>query len=233
MAFSKSLFIPSQHDNTLIQVILSHANNNTHHEAPGIIIAHPYGPLGGNVHNNVVMAIQRHFEGKGYVTACINFRGCGKSKGRTSWTAMPERDDYISVMDFLLGSKEYNELELPKINQLVLCGYSFGAMIAGSITPPPTLPTAYLLISLPLGVLWALATTKASFFKKQPAEGYQVLSIHGDCDQFTSTTRFSQWSKNHERHIQDVCVEGADHFWVNFEQELLEKVEIWRSRLTM
>lgn len=45
MTFSKSLFIPSKHDNTLIQVIVSHADN-THHEAPGIIIAHPYGPLG-------------------------------------------------------------------------------------------------------------------------------------------------------------------------------------------
>lgn len=82
------------------------------------------------------MAIQRHFEEKGYVTACINFRGCGKSKGRTSWTAMPERDDYTSVMDFLLGSKEYNELELPKINKLVLCVSTtmlFACMILSSL----------------------------------------------------------------------------------------------------
>jgi alpha/beta superfamily hydrolase len=69
------------------------------------------------MNNNVVIAIQRHFLSLGYITACINFRGCGKSKGKTSWTGMSERDDYITVMDYLLSSNE----KYPKINQFVIC----------------------------------------------------------------------------------------------------------------
>lgn len=37
-------FIPSKHDGKLIQVHLQ--CNVTNNEAPAIIIAHPYGPLG-------------------------------------------------------------------------------------------------------------------------------------------------------------------------------------------
>jgi hypothetical protein len=73
------------------------------------------------MHNNVVIAIQRHFRNKGYVTVCLNFRGCGNSKGRTSWTAMPERADYASVVRYLLESEVYRTSGYPKINQLILC----------------------------------------------------------------------------------------------------------------
>lgn len=39
-----SLFIKSKHDDALIQVHIS--CSSTKNEAPAIIIAHPYGPLG-------------------------------------------------------------------------------------------------------------------------------------------------------------------------------------------
>jgi alpha/beta superfamily hydrolase len=42
--------------------------------APAIVIAHPYGPLGGNMHNNVVIALQKSLMNKGYTTASFNFR---------------------------------------------------------------------------------------------------------------------------------------------------------------
>jgi alpha/beta superfamily hydrolase len=115
---SQTLFIESKHDKTPLQVYISYNPGTTTNkeEAPAIIIAHPYGPLGGNMNNNVVIAIQRHFLSCGYITACINFRGCGKSKGKTSWTGLPEREDYISVMDYLLKGEDY-----PKVNHLVLC----------------------------------------------------------------------------------------------------------------
>ena len=73
------------------------------------------------MNNNVVMAIQNHFYSKGFVTVCMNFRGCSKSKGKTSWTGMPEREDYISVVDYLIDSEQYKALNFPKINHLILC----------------------------------------------------------------------------------------------------------------
>lgn len=174
------------------------------------------------MNNNVVISIQRHFLSKGYITACLNFRGCGESQGKTSWTGLPERQDYISVLDYLL----LKDSKYPKVNKLILCGYSYGAMIANSIDC--TIPCAYLLISLPLGVMWALATTKQHVFKKQREE--PTLCIYGDCDQFTSKSRFLNWCKGVEN-ISNVCVEGVDHFWFDHEQLLIEYVENWRKRL--
>ncbi|KAI7906479.1 Alpha/Beta hydrolase protein [Cokeromyces recurvatus] len=127
---SQTTFIESS-DKTLIEIQLSSSlTRQTQPEAPGIIIAHPYGPLGGSMNNNVVIELQKYFHSKGYVTACMNFRGCGNSKGRTSWTGMPEREDYISVMNYLLRLDDNN---YPLVNQLILCGYSFGGMIANTI----------------------------------------------------------------------------------------------------
>ena len=102
-------------------------------------------------------------------------------------------------------------------------------MIASS-TPCEKIPCAYLLISLPLGVYWALATTKASYFKQCLSETSQVLSIHGDGDQFTGTNRYSHWCKD-KKNIHDVCIAGADHFWVNLEHELVKQVELWQNSM--
>ncbi|KAF9901988.1 hypothetical protein EC991_005425 [Linnemannia zychae] len=121
----------------------------------GVVIAHPYGPLGGSYNNNVVGALLQWFEtsslaapitlstrkskkaagkrnstgagarkGSGAldqdatdstsaksagaqaeslacVICAVNFRGCGKSKGKTSWFGEAEREDYQTVVDFL------------------------------------------------------------------------------------------------------------------------------------
>lgn len=71
------------------------------------------------MNNNVVIALQQYFRSKGYVTICMNFRGCGKSKGRTSWTAMAEREDYMSIVDYALEGSALQDY--PRINRLILC----------------------------------------------------------------------------------------------------------------
>lgn len=168
------------------------------------------------MNNNVVIAMQRHFFSKGYITACLNFRGCGKSQGKTSWTGQGEREDYMSVVEYLLA-------KYPQISQLVLSGYSYGAMIANSIECT-RVPCVRLLISLPLGVMWALATTRMGEFKKQPSD--VTLCIHGDHDQFTRASTFSNWCQGH-RNISHVCIQGADHFWYNLEPELISQIDRW------
>ncbi|KAI8080163.1 uncharacterized protein B0P05DRAFT_540214 [Gilbertella persicaria] len=116
----QTLFIESEQDKTLIEIVVSSsATRQEQASASGIIIAHPYGPLGGNMKNNVVIALQRYFISKGYVAICMNFRGCGNSKGRTSWTGMPERQDYQAVIHYAL---DHNTLDIfPEINSLILC----------------------------------------------------------------------------------------------------------------
>ncbi|OAD06179.1 hypothetical protein MUCCIDRAFT_106744 [Mucor lusitanicus CBS 277.49] len=197
---SCTLFVESRQDKTPLEIFVSASQTRAEQQqAPGIIIAHPYGPLGGNMNNNVVIALQQYFRSKGYVTICMNFRGCGKSKGRTSWTAMAEREDYMSI------------------------GYSFGAMIANTIDCD-SVPCAHLLISIPLGVIWALATTKAAYFKRPPPHD-KTLCIYGDHDQFTRASRFRDWCHD------AVCIPDADHFWMNLEPLLIEQVDLWARTL--
>lgn len=98
-------------------------------------------------------------------------------------------------------------------------------MIASSIQCEQV-PFSYLLISIPIGVMWALATTKASFFKKKPiVEPKNILCIYGDRDQFTGVKSVQNW------YVHGVCVEGADHFWFDFEEPLIQHIDRWRQTL--
>lgn len=98
-------------------------------------------------------------------------------------------------------------------------------MIASSIQCDQV-PYSYLLISIPVGVMWALATTKASYFKKKPTvDQKDILSIYGDHDQFTGKKSFQNWYEH------GICVEGADHFWFDFEEPLIQNIDQWRKCL--
>ncbi|KAF9976392.1 hypothetical protein BGZ73_008670 [Actinomortierella ambigua] len=241
--------IPSRHDGTLIEVCLSVPTSlpSTPQAFTGVVIAHPYGPLGGSIHNNVVGSLLQWFEthplldqadedatqgsstSKTVSLACVicavNFRGCGKSGGRTSWTGEAEREDYQTVIDFLqsnattlsqvspseapssIASKDDASItassqssqptfkrilsvldehgrtidrpRLPYISRYILCGFSYGAMIASSIPPPlrdPTRPelghlsTTYIFVSYPAGVGWFLTTGhQAAYYSRAKA----------------------------------------------------------------
>ncbi|KAG0372099.1 hypothetical protein BGX24_000740 [Mortierella sp. AD032] len=154
------VYIPSRTDGTMLEVCLSIPTSVSSQPQAytGVVIAHPYGPLGGSYNNNVVGAMLQWFETsslsapitlstssrkskkatkrnstgvrKGSLQdtgspasassptasavsagaqseslACVicafNFRGCGKSKGKTSWFGEAEREDYQTIVDFL------------------------------------------------------------------------------------------------------------------------------------
>ncbi|KAI8992293.1 Alpha/Beta hydrolase protein [Pilobolus umbonatus] len=216
-----TVFIQSKKDKTTIEARLSYTGGLP--DAPAVIIAHPYGPLGGNMDNNVVRALGSYFLAEGYVVILFNFRGSGQSKGKTSWTGMPEREDYLSVIDYLLEDEGF-KTNYPKVTRLILGGYSFGGLIAHSISCDK-IPCTYLLVSMPLGVAWALTTTKQSFFKRHRDEHSKIICIYGNHDQYTSVKTYEKWTLN-RTNIVPIKVEDADHFWIQKERELIDKVDI-------
>ncbi|KAF9109257.1 hypothetical protein BGX27_007798 [Mortierella sp. AM989] len=379
------VYIPSRSDGCMLEVLLSIPTNTTSQPLgyTGVVISHPYGPLGGSYNNNVVGALLQWFETCSLHTAgedlasntpsspskknsgssnlrqhntdddgsasnadsawvllkpskksskdqaiplsCVicafNFRGCGKSKGRTSWFGEAEREDYQTIIDVLqsgshTGSshlqsrgprdpgastspvwsgKAYDEtgreIDLPRIpflSRFILCGYSYGGMIASTIPPPfrnpsdPTskqLPTSYVLISYPAGVAWFLVSGSQGSFskraraillgetdlsvssshnhletelikngKRQPIEAYFIT---GSEDQFTAPKTLLNWlktntglnppkrlatcgswaSKRPDGAIHLDVVEGVDHFWLDREQLLLERLQSWWSEV--
>lgn len=65
-------------------------------------------------------------------------RGAGHSAGRTSWTAKPEREDYASMIGFLVYYTHHLDASRPDDAEppvLLLAGYSYGAMITTQLPP--------------------------------------------------------------------------------------------------
>ncbi|KAJ1548107.1 hypothetical protein HK405_004201 [Cladochytrium tenue] len=60
-----------------------------------VVVAHPYGPLGGNLHNNVVSACCQLFVSMGFITARFNFRGVGT---RDNFTSLRTFEDLVAAL---------------------------------------------------------------------------------------------------------------------------------------
>ncbi len=105
------------------------------------VVCHPHPAYGGNMHNNVVLALRQGFVAAGAVLR-FDFRGIGASDG-TSCGDDAEVDDVLAAVAWLRA--RYPQAKL------CLAGYSFGAVMARRaslrtavdglllVAPPPTL----------------------------------------------------------------------------------------------
>ncbi|CCJ30229.1 unnamed protein product [Pneumocystis jirovecii] len=188
------------------------------------IIAHPYAPLGGNFNNHVVIAIAEKLFSLEYLVVTFNFRGALGSKGQTSWTSYPEQQNFQTVINYTLTN-------FPKINKIILGGYSYGALIAIKMNPPIK-NTFFLLISPPLPPLTYflglfLQFTSNNLHKKG-------LVIYGGKDLLTSLFSWRNYCKfwanlNSPNELITVKVENAGHFWSekNNLEILLSEISNW------
>ncbi|KAJ2724223.1 hypothetical protein GGI07_002093 [Coemansia sp. Benny D115] len=86
-------------------------------------------------------------------------RGLAARLHSRGFAAMPGDGDPIAV-------------PLPPVERVMLCGYSYGAMIVGSVAPAeyPQLGLDYAYISYPYGVVWALALNRRSWYLQRIAD---------------------------------------------------------------
>ncbi|KAF4479172.1 hypothetical protein CGGC5_v011766 [Colletotrichum fructicola Nara gc5] len=122
-------------------------------------MAHPYAPLGGCYDDPIVDIVAGTLLRHGFLVGTFNFRGASGSAGRTSWTAKPERSDYMSFIGFMVYYMHFLDPFGPRISRspstarapsppdappgsstsdqpvLLLGGYSYGAMITTQIPP--------------------------------------------------------------------------------------------------
>lgn len=85
----------------------------------GVVVTHPHPLYGGDMNNNVVEAVCRAYQDKGYSTLRFNFRGVGQSEGGYD-EGIGEQDDVEAALDYLsdLGKEGID-----------LAGYSFGSWV--------------------------------------------------------------------------------------------------------
>ncbi|OLN96959.1 hypothetical protein CCHL11_07435 [Colletotrichum chlorophyti] len=160
-----SFTLPSLHDDTVLDCRVYHcqalnpsAPTNVQWKRHAAIIAHPYAPLGGTYDDPIVDVVAGTLLRQGFLVGTFNFRGASGSAGRTSWTAKPERSDYMSFVGFMVyyvhfldpfstpASRPTTSRTPPSLDApcphpvlehplLLLGGYSYGAMITTQIPP--------------------------------------------------------------------------------------------------
>jgi alpha/beta superfamily hydrolase len=118
------------------------------------ILSHPWGWVGGDLRNNVTSSLFHHFNQSGSTCIRYNMRGVGKSSGSGSWTGIPESEGFLGILKIDLEDVCFYLVESnPSIKNIILVGYSYGAMITAATLRRSDLPIkAAILISLPYSV---------------------------------------------------------------------------------
>ena len=169
-----SFTIPSLYDDTPLECRIYHPKRLEARLVPatqdlnslcGAVVGHPYAPLGGSFDDGVVLAVAQCLVKQGFVVGTFNFRcvsmyeliceismltlssGASGSKGSTSWTGRPEKDDYMAFAGFMIYYLHYLGLSVDDtIGQktsrpfdLLLAGYSYASLIVSKLPPMETI----------------------------------------------------------------------------------------------
>jgi alpha/beta superfamily hydrolase len=178
--------------------------------ARGGVVCHPHPLYGGSMYNNVVDAVLAAMWKMGWATLRFNFRGVGESEGEHSGGA-GEAADAAAAVEFLAHQSGVQP------EGIVLAGYSFGAMAATTtaITEIKGLG-ALLLVALPIRM--ADASALKTFQKP-------ILFAAGDNDTYCPASQLEAIQKDLDGRAQLRIIEGADHFFGGYEEELADAVQ--------
>jgi len=181
---------------------------------PGVVICHP-GPLnGGNMDNNVVVALSGALVEEGFATLRFNFRGVGNSQGEHSKGEL-EHEEALGAMEFL-G-------KWPGVdgNKLGLAGYSFGTSIILGNSGLQKRALVYALISPSIARL-----EDTSLRSNQRPK----LVISGDQDRLIQSPQLQPVLESFAQPFICEFVPGADHYWLGGEDKLAGRVSQFFSK---
>lgn len=175
---------------------------------PVVVVCHPHPIYGGNMSNNVVLAICHALLQQSVAAFRFNFRGVGDSGGAFGG-GIAEQEDLKAALTFVTSS---SDIESKKVG---VTGYSFGASVA--------LPIA--LQDQRIGLL-ALVSPALSDAGWQQLRRYTKpkFLIVGDADQFIPLKLFQQDASDISDPKQRRVISGADHFWWGYETEVAQEV---------
>jgi uncharacterized protein len=91
------------------------------------VVCHPHPRFGGDMRNAVVEALFQALPAAGVATLRFDFRGVGDSEGEHD-DGVGERVDAAAAVDLIAP--------FARRGPVVLCGYSFGAMVALDVVHP-------------------------------------------------------------------------------------------------
>jgi len=179
---------------------------------PAAVVCHPHPLYGGDMRNNVVVAVCDALSTKGIAALRFNFHSVGGSGG-SHGGGHGERADATAALDFLASQPGVDA------RRLCLAGYSFGAVVALS-TPYPSL-AALAAVSPPL--------TQDAGARIKPA--CPTLLVFGERDDVAPASKLESAGIDLPTGSRVVVLPG-DHFWWGHEEELAEEVATFFEELS-
>lgn len=178
---------------------------------PVVVVCHPHPQYGGDMANNVVMAVVRGAVARGIAALRFNFRGVGRSTG-TYDGGRGEQDDVRAALACAAARPEVDAARLG------LAGYSFGAVMAASAVDERV--EALALIAPPL--------VAADLGDRLSSCQRLLLLLAGERDQFCPADAVRQLAAQCRAEL--VLVPGVDHFWFGQERRIEEAVGDFLAR---
>ena len=175
---------------------------------PSVIVCHPHSLYGGNMLNNVVLAICQALPRHSVAAFRFNFRGVGGSGGEFG-EGIVEQEDVKAALAFVLSTPDIDT------KRIGLAGYSFGASVALPVALQDEGVSLLALVSPPLS---------DSGWEQLKRYHKSKILITGDADLFIPLEQFQQHIRGIADPEQYQVVSGADHFWWGHEEEVAQKV---------
>ena len=172
-------------------------------ETDGVVITHPHPLYGGNMHNNVVMAITRAYQKLGCTTLRFNFRGVGNSQGSYG-DGIGEQEDVKAAIAYLAASG---------MNRIDLAGYSFGAWVNGHLNCTITGIANMVMVSPPVAFIEFDSVSTIDCLN---------LIVTGSRDDIAPAEMIRQTYQRWNAAARFEVIDGADHFYGGYENKLEE-----------
>jgi alpha/beta superfamily hydrolase len=182
---------------------------------PAVIVCHPHPLYGGSMDNNVVYSLSEALTQALLVSFKFNFRGVGGSQGE-SGQGIGEQEDVEAAISFISAVKKVDS------KRVGLAGYSAGAGFALPVGCKDAQIKALAAVSPPLSMF------DFDFLKSCPKP---KLFISGSRDNFTPADQFLEFCQTLPEPKEYETVEGADHFWWEYEPLLATKVTAFFTKV--
>jgi alpha/beta superfamily hydrolase len=181
---------------------------NENSKRGGVIICHPHPLYGGDMHNNVVCAIEEGFADKGFTTLRFNFRGVGASEGSYG-EGQGEVEDLVGAVEFL-------KRQIDKDAAIMLAGYSFGAWICSMATSRLERMGGLFLVSYPF-----------AFYESNTLRNYEgkIFLVGGKLDDIGPVAQLMDVYKAMPSIQKSLKIISTDHFYGGKEEEITDFVK--------
>ncbi|MGR3293688.1 MAG: alpha/beta hydrolase, partial [Candidatus Scalindua sp.] len=207
-------------DGLKLEGVLSYDENVL--DPPMVLLCPPHPHLGGDMENNVITELGKVLAENGFATLRFNYRGVGSSESKHGniaevyeyWEEILNKDDCFDAIVDATSAINYLESTVGTEKRFIV-GYSFGAIVAMTLSVQNAEIVAFASISTPFGRF----DTAFLLDCKKPK-----LFVCADNDFASSLEEVEKGMLDiAEPKILDI-MHDCDHFYIDKEQEIANKV---------